>query len=503
MLDRRGFMAGLAALGASGAARAASVQSDAGGAFSWDILRAEARDLAARPYKARAMVPKAWRELSYDLYKSIWFDERHALWRKDEKPLEVDFFHPGLYFPRAVEVNVVKDGRACPVAFDWDAFDKTDKVPDLPVDETVSFSGFRLRGEIERKGVFQEYAVFQGASYFRAIGKGQFYGLSARGIALKTADKRGEEFPDFTKFWIETPKPGATSTVIYALLDGPSVSGAYRIETTPGEATVMSVRSALFPRVELDHVGIGPLTSMFLYDQTNRTRFDDFRPAVHDSDGLQVWNGAGEMLWRPLANPKALQVSSFVDNGPRGFGLMQRAREFRDFADLEALYHKRPSLWVEPGEDWGRGSVTLVEIPADREIYDNVVAYWRPRTPLPAGEEASFTYRLNWGEGTGAMKPVAEVLNTSIGARFGGGYIAAIDFAAHAAVPEDLSRVSVMVRSGSAETSAGVLQRNPDTGGPRLAFSFDPGERRAVEMRAQLSVDGQTISEVWLYRWTA
>ena len=260
--------------------------------------------------------------------------------------------------------------------------------------------------------------------------------------------------------------------------------------------------------------GIAPLTSMFLYDQTNRWRFEDFRPAIHDSDGLLVWNGAGEMLWRPLANPTRLQVSSFVDESPRGFGLMQRARRLSDFADLEAHYHERPSLWVEPDGEWGPGVVRLVEIPSDEEIYDNMVAYWRPRDVLPAGSHHRFAYRLLWGDEavTAAAPPrregLSRVLDTHMGSNFQrDAVLAAIDFEDHPLldVPDELGALvglNPRVSSSRAEVSDGILQRNPETGGARLAFTFDPGEEDAVELRAQIYRDGIAVTEVWLYRWT-
>lgn len=471
--------------------------------WTLDALMQRAQVMATKPYKMRPEVPKAWRNLTYDQYKSIWFRHDRALWNNTETPYQVDFFHPGLYFPRAVQVNVVQDGSAHRLGFDFALFDKTDKVPDLPLDTSMGYSGFRLRAELEQPGIFQEFMVMQGASYFRAIATGQTYGLSARGLALNTADPAGEEFPDFIEFWIERPDEGAPSITIHALMDSPSTCGVYSFDVTQGTPTVIDVRAHLFPRRDLDHVGFGPLTSMFLFDETNRNRFDDFRPAVHDSDGLLIHNGTGETLWRPLANPRTLQISSFIDNAPRGFGLMQRPRRFSDYADLEAHYHQRPGLWIEPTGDWGKGAVNLVEIPADREIYDNIVAYWRPRDPLPAGQEAAFSYRMTWGEEPANAAPVAKVRNTRMGKRFAGGHIVTIDFENHAVVPDMLEQVTRHIAASTGTVSDGVLQRNPETGGPRLAFTFDPEGAGLVELRAQLRHESHAVSEVWLYRWTA
>lgn len=503
MISRRAFLAGTTAFLASPVV-AAMPRFLESSAFDHDTVSEIARDLAARPYAPRPQVPAAWRDLTYDQYRTIWFRERDALWGDSNRPYRVDLFHPGLYFPQGVALDIVQGDTAQRLAFDIDLFDRTDKSPELPIDETMGYSGFRLRTELEKPGVFQEFCVFQGASYFRAHALGQVYGLSARGLALKTGDPEGEEFPDFTRFWLETPEPGARQMVVHALLDSPSVAGAFKFTIRPGETCGMEVTCTLFPRVDLDHVGIAPLTSMFLYDETNRTAFDDFRPAVHDSDGLLIWNGAGEMLWRPLSNPRGLGTSAFVDDSPRGFGLMQRADAYSDFADLEAHYHRRPSAWIEPGEDWGPGVVRLVEIPSDQEIYDNIVAYWRPREPLKAGRAATFSYRLTWGGDPARRRDVARVDNTHMGLNFNRDRrVVLIDYADHPDLRGDLSDVSIHVSSMLADTTDGILQRNPETGGARLAFSFDPGERQQVELRAQLLRGGTPVTEVWLYRWMA
>lgn len=471
--------------------------------FSRDTVISLARELAARDYAPRPSVPQDWLEMTYQDYQTRWFRNRDALWSDTNRSYNVDFFLPGLYFPRPIQINTVDNKAAERVPFDLSLFDKTDKAPDLSIDDSLGYSGLRLRTELDQPNLKNEFCVYQGASYFRAIGLGNTYGLSARGLALKTGDPMGEEFPEFIEFWLESPTAGQRNMVIHALLDSPSVTGAYRFDITPGENCTMEIEATLFARDELSHVGLGPLTSMFLFDQTNRTRFDDFRPAVHDSDGLLVQNGHGEILWRPLANPKQLQISSFVDENPRGFGLMQRARKFSDFADLEANYHKRPCLWVEPKGDWGKGAVTLVEIPADQEIYDNIVAYWRPRTPYGAGSQMDLAYRLTWGHEPDLQLP--KVVNTSGGARVFGnpGRIMTLDFADHPLLADGPEGIDVHISSPHVETSSGVLQRNPETGGLRLAFSFDPRERELVELRAQLRKEGQMASEVWLYRWTS
>jgi len=507
MFSRRSFLASLAALATAPAhGRNELVRAEA--PFSRDWLENEARRLSRAPHRPLPDVPQAWRDLTYDQYRMIWFNSQKAIWADEPRPLQLDLFAAGLYFEHPVEVAIVEAGVARTLGFDLSLFVKTDRFPDLPLDDTMGYSGLRLRAELRQRGIFEEFMVFQGASYFRAIANGQTYGLSARGLALNTADADGEEFPEFTRFWVDAPEAGSETFTVHALLDGPSTTGAYSFAVTPGTPAVVEVEAVLYPRVPLDHVGLGPLTSMFLFDETNRNRFDDFRPAVHDSEALMVWNGNGEVLWRPLANPSALQISSFVDEDPRGFGLMQRGRRAGDFADLEAFYENRPSLWITPRGDWGVGAVRLVEIPADREIYDNIVAYWRPRDALAAGAEHRFAYRMDWGDQPAGLPDLARVINTRIGKGFDQvKTVFTVDFADHRAFAEGPEALGVHVSANRGGISAGVLQRNPGTGGLRLAFSVEPGGKvepgGVVELRAQLLKSGTPISEVWLYRWTA
>ncbi|MEX0364661.1 MAG: glucan biosynthesis protein, partial [Ruegeria sp.] len=494
---RRTFLASLAALAAAPrtpwAGEEPGLQLGDARAFSASDVVDLARDKAARAYQPRPMIPDAWQNLTYDQYRKIWFDSRNGLWEGSDAAQRVDVFPPGLYFPQAIRTYVVEEGQARPLKFDFSVFDTTDKFPtDLPIDDTLGYSGLRLRAELRQPGIYEEYAVFQGASYFRGIGTGDIYGLSARGLALRTADPNtGEEFPDFTHFWLERPAQGAAHIVVHALLDSPSCTGAYRFEIMPGQPLTMQVEAEIFARETLTHVGFAPLTSMFMFDDMDKQRFDDFRPAVHDNDGLMIHNGAGEVIWRPLANPRTLQISAFGDMNPRGFGLMQRARKFSDFNDLEALYHRRPGLWVTPGEGWGRGSVALVEIPTDKEIYENIVASWRPSADLEAGTSPRMTYTLAWGADpapTAAMP--LRVLNTAAGGRPEGGRIFTIDFENAPHVPDDLSKVDRLARSSAGDVTEGILQRNPETGGPRLALTFTAGDARRAEFRPQLRLAG-------------
>ncbi len=506
-LSRRqllGLFGGLAALGLTPAQAEEAAGMTLGPAVPFDpeMVVTRARALAAAAYAPPPAVSADWLGLSYDAFRGIWFDTRHTLFRGTAGAVQAEFFVAGLYFPHKIGIHAVEKGRSREVAFQLRTFDVTDQFPALPEDGT-GFAGFRLLGELEAGDRFQEYAVFQGASYFRAIARGQAYGISARGLALNTAGDGPEEFPVFRDFWIEAAEPGAPTVTIHALMDSPSVSGAYSFAITKGETTEMTVSARLFPRVDLPTVGIAPGTSMFLYSDINRPRFDDFREAVHDSDGLLILNGAGETIWRPLTNPRAVEVSVFADTSPRGFGLMQRARKPGDYNDLVAHYERRPSLWVEPMGDWGQGAVMLVEIPTDKEINDNIVAFWRPAASLAAGSEHRFDYRLYWCAASPAEGSVAPVIATRTGARvFEEGRLFAIDYAAHPALGDDPARIEARVNTSAGTISGQHMQVNPATGGMRLDFTLQE-DAPLAELRAELWRGGQRVAEVWLNRWVS
>jgi glucans biosynthesis protein len=461
-------------------------------------LVAQAEELAKQPYVAPERDDDGKR-LSYDQYRAIRFQKGASIWTGEARTFTVDLFYPGFIYETPVNINIVTD-LARRVLFDDQIFEYGPEVGGIE-GAAAGYSGFRVRAPINKPDFLDEFLVFQGASYFRAIARDQIYGVSARGLAIRTARPEGEEFPVFTDFWLERPAKGAERIAIHALLQSPSVVGAYTFTVQPGDETVMDVDSALFARKEVAAFGIGPLTSMFLFDASNPGRFDDLRVAVHDSDGLQALTGNGERIWRPLANPRTLQVSAFIDHSPRGFGLLQRAREFRDYEDHEARYDQRPSLWVEPRGDWGAGHVELVEIPTDREIHDNIVAYWQPAVPLQPGQAAEFSYRLRW-----TAEPLDDSLARVVATRTGRPIDAAaerafvVDFRAPAgAVPEDLE-LHLTGSAGRILDPRGVVVAADDA--YRVSFELDPERSDVVELRLVLAAAGKPWSETWLYRWT-
>lgn len=504
MQRRQLLLAGLAlpviaALPAPGRARAAL----AAATFDAGTVPGIARRLAAAPHvPVQRSLPRALAGLGYDQYRDYRFRAARALWRDDGLPFQLQFFHRGYMFQDRVDMHLVEDGRARPFPYARELFDFDHGVPQPPEGEDLGFAGFRVHAPVQRAGHFDELASFLGASYFRAVARGLGYGLSARGLALGSGDPGAEEFPVFRDFWLERPAAGAASLVVHALLDSPSVAGAFRFVMTPGDDTVFDVDARLYPRVALANAGIAPLTSMFEFDAHDRVGVDDARPAVHDSDGLALWTGADEQAWRPLRNPSGIEHGGFQDRDPRGFGLMQRKRDAGEFQDLEAGYEKRPSCWVEPLDAWGAGEVHLVEIPTGDEFSDNIVAFWRPAEPLAAGREHRFRYRLHWCRDHAWHPRLARVAATRSGALDAGkGRLYLVDFlGGDLAGRADGVRVQATASAGTLRNA--VTYRNPDTGGWRMSFELDPGAARAIELRAWLEAATGRLSETWLSRWT-
>mgnify|MGYP000300744719 CR=1 FL=1 len=479
--------------------------------FNPTVVKNRAQRLASRPFDPpESPVSDDLRTLDYDQYRDIRFKPDAAAWEGEGLPASVQLFHLGHVFTMPVGINLVSEGMSRHVVFSPDLFNYGPLVQQPVPQEDIGFSGFRLHGPLNGSDYHDEFTVFQGASYFRAVGKDQGYGLSARGLAINTAEPEGEEFPVFREFWIEKPRPGANSIVVHALLDSPSATGAYRFTIRPGADTVIDVEATLYARADIDKIGLAPLTSMFYFSPQDHSGVDDFRPAVHDSDGLLIWNGRGEWIWRPLVNPDTLQVSAFIDEHPRGFGLMQRARDFPDYQDLEARYEKRPSLWVEPIGDWSDGAVILIEIPTNSEVHDNIVAFWRPTEPIRAGESLPLTYRLHWCHEIPSDQGVARVVQTMNGRVPADGSsdppderLIVVDFAGgplDGLAPDEAIVPDITASKG--KVYPGVIQFNPETGGRRVAFAFDPGEIGETDLRCELIRDGRRISEVWVYRWS-
>lgn len=511
--NRRGVLtgAGACAVLAAMAGDALRVsQAIAGGAaatpqgesFAVDHVRKLAEELAARDFaKPRVELPEPFNALTAEQFRDIRFRPESTLWRSDNVGYEVEPMPMGWLYEIPVEIWVVENGQMRSLKADSSNFSIGPSIEKATDQAPFGFSGFRVSARLNRAEKLDEFVAFQGASYFKSVGRAQPYGLSARGLAVNTARPGGEEFPVFRAFWIEKPEAAASEIVIHALLDSESVAGAYRFVIRPGRATAMDVDAVLYPRRQLTHIGLAPLTSMYFHGPAQRRIASDYRPAVHNSQGLAVVNGHGERLWRPLANPKTLQTSAFVDKNLQGFGLVQRDRAFQGYEDLEARYERRPTAWIEPVGSWGDGYVELIEIPITEEIHDNIVAYWKPAKTIEPGKPVRFAYRMSWGDDVPAVWSGAWVSKTQVGAKAPDVTLFVVDFVGPAVREQRELPVAELFATAGA-TSNVTIQRHPDIAGVRVKFELTTTGTDLIELRLGLKVAGQLISESWLYRWT-
>lgn len=495
-------VAALLILGSASVANAAALA-----AFGFAEVASRAQQLAANPYrKQESSIPDALRDLGYDQYRDIRYKTDHAVWHKDKLPFELEFFHPGLYYTQPVKISEIAPNGTHEIRFDPNDFEYGDNKLDLNQLKGLSFSGFRVHFPINTPKYKDEVLLFQGASYFRALGKGQKYGLSARGLAIDTGLISGEEFPQFVEFWIVKPKPDDKELVIYGLLDSRRVTGAYRFILKPGLETAIEVKERVFMRENVTKLGIAPLTSMYFFSENQHSSGEDYRPEVHDSDGLSIHSGTGEWLWRPLVNPRRLLVTSFSMTNPLGFGLMQRDRNFNNYQDLEARYDLRPSAWVEPKGQWGAGRVELVQIPSPNETNDNIVAFWVPDTPPQAGQSLDMEYNLQWQMTNDVKPPLAWVAQTRRGRGYTRnpdgsiGFIIDFEGSALEKLPPDAKIDGVISVDGNGELLERTTYRNEVTGGWRVSLRLHRlDENKPVEMRAYLRSEAATLSETWSY----
>lgn len=476
-------------------------------AFDLDDVAANAEKLARRPFQPiTGQVPKWLLELTYDQWRDIRFRPDRALWQDAKSRFTVQFFHPGLFYDRSVAVNVVDPRGVHPVPFSPNQFDYGQNDFASRVPQNLGYAGFRIHYPIKRPDYRDEVIVFLGASYFRALGKELGFGLSGRGLAIDTAASTGEEFPYFKEFWLVRPTAEAGTLVVYALLDSPGITGAYRLEVRPGEQTAVAVQARLFPRRAIGKLGIAPLTSMFFHGENSTRRFDDFRPEVHDSDGVLMAFSTGEWLWRPLDNPETLRADEFRMPNPRGFGLLQRDREFDHYQDLEARPDLRSSAWVIPKGDWGSGHLEVVEIPTKNEMNDNIASFWVPQAKVEPGKPLSFAYDLLWYRDEKERPPAARVAATrrDRGA-LPDAYRFIVDFegARLRALPADTVLRGVITAGGGTEVGDELLEqhvtKNPVTGGWRLGFQVRPKDNKPLELRAFLQKGADALSETWSY----
>eukprot|EP01022_Parablepharisma_sp_SALTPOND_P020757 TRINITY_DN385_c0_g5_i2.p1 TRINITY_DN385_c0_g5~~TRINITY_DN385_c0_g5_i2.p1 ORF type:complete len:1301 (+),score=540.87 TRINITY_DN385_c0_g5_i2:9683-13585(+) len=484
--------------------------------FSLEQAVAKAKGLADQPYqKPVSNLSPTFAAMQFADYMKIQPKSEKFEWRTQKTPFKLAFYHQGMQFNAPVLIHEIADGRVQDVGYSTDRFNFGDLA--LAKDSTahLGYAGFRVVYPLNRDDKEDEVMSVLGASYFRVIGRGQVYGLSARGLAIDTAMLSGEEFPHFTEFWIQRPAPGEKQLTFYALLDSPRATGAYKFTLTPGKDALLDVQARVFLRGEVGRLGIAPLTSMFLFGPNQQSSRRNFRPAIHDSNGLAIHTGSGEWLWRPLNDPQNVEVSSFEVTNPRGFGLLQRGREFSAFEDLKDRYDLRPSAWIEPKGDWGKGAVQLVEIPTADETNDNIVAYWLPAQLPPRGTPVAYDYRIHWTmdepailkDEVGWVKQTfhtdGELTQANLIRAFDGTTALLVDFTGPAlgklqAGAQVQPQVSV---SANGELMDAQLQPNPAINGWRLTLRVKiRNVAQAVELRAALVSGGKPVTETWSYQ---
>ena len=478
--------------------------------FDFAILKGRAQALAAEAYKAPpSTLPKPIADLDWDRWQSIQFKPEHALWKDQKLNFQARFFHLGFTIRTPVHMYEVVNGQATEIAYDSAMFDYGKsgvKRGALPAN--LGFAGFRLGFKDD---FVRDVTAFQGASYFRAVGSERQYGQSARGLAINCGMMQPEEFPNFIAYFLERPAKNSNTVTVYGLLDSPSAAGAYRFVMTPGESFYMEIDSAIYPRQAIDRLGIAPLTSMYQHGENDHRMANDWRPEIHDTDGLQLHTGADEWIWRPLVNPVGVHVNSYFDNNPRGFGLMQRDRNFDHYQDDGVFYDKRPCVWVQPKGNWGKGSVMLVEIPTVDETFDNIVAFWKPEEPVQIGKEYLFSYSLSWGDGSAVKVPLATAQATRTGL---GGVVGqprkyfswrfAIDFAgpAFANLPAK-AKVEPVITASRGRVEISSARPLDALKGYRAMFDLVPdASSEPIDLRLYLKVDGKPLTETWLYQYT-
>jgi glucans biosynthesis protein len=470
-------------------------------AFGFKDVDARAQQRASASYKPPDMnVPNALRDLDEKRYHAIRFQPKATYWQNAKTLFTLQFFHEGWRFIDPVKLNEITPSGVHEIVFDPNRFDYTGSGVTPDVAKGTAFAGFRVHFPLNSADKKDEVLSFLGASYFRALGKDQSYGLSARGLAIDTALASGEEFPRFVEFWIERPKPKSTSMTIYGLLDSPRATGAYEFVLTPGVETTMRVHARLHMRDKVGKLGVAPLTSMFFFGSNQHAAHDDYRPEVHDSDGLSIHASSGEWIWRPLVNPKHLLVTSFALTDPAGFGLMQRMRDAHRYEDATNPYESHPSAWVEPNGPWGAGHIELVEIPSPDETNDNISAYWLSDQPV-----SDIAYTLHWQKNVETRPATAWISQTLRGEGYepkpDGSICFVIDF--EGPMLADSTPDAPVTALVSGDANAVIVSkkaiRNPAGNGWRLFLRIQrQDDKKSTEMRANLK-RGDATSETWSY----
>jgi periplasmic glucans biosynthesis protein len=478
--------------------------------FDYARLKGLARTRAAQHYAGPAQhLPPAVAALDWDHWQAIRFRDERSLWAADGLRFQVRFAHLGFRLDKPVRMYEVVNGSAREISFDAGLYDYTHaglRPADVPAG--LGFGGFRIYHHTDWT---RDRAAFQGASYFRAVDGDLQYGMSHRGLAVNCGLPEPEEFPDFIAYYLERPAKDSSRLTVYGLLDSPSITGAYRFIMDFADTLLMDIDAALYPRRPIERLGIAPGTSMYVYAKDEPRVGDDWRPEIHDSDGLQICTGGGEWIWRPLVNPHGVRVNSYVDDAPRGFGLMQRERQFSQYEDDWAFYDRRPNAWIEPKASWHKGAVMLVEIPTSDETQDNIVAFWTPADKPQPGREYLYGYRLYWCRDNPHPPElaIARATRTGVGGVVGQkrthfAWRFVVDFAGGELppLPEHARITPVISASRGRIELPSARHLAPDMWRAIFDLALSDDSNEPVNLRLFLSLDGQALTETWMYQYT-
>ncbi len=518
---RRSFMTAVATTGALPALgqSPAATPANSGGRFTYDDVIKRARELAAAPFDSSVpTLPENLAKLDFDAWRDIRFRSDKAMLGNTGGPFRLHMFHLGHLFKRPVTINTMRDGIATPVPYSAALFDygrtKFDK--QLPVN--LGFSGFRIHYPLNKPGQGDELVSFVGSSYFRFLGRGQQYGLSARGLSVNTGLLNNqEEFPFFREFWFDTPGPSADRITVFALLDSESLAGAYKFEFFPTKNSYVDVTATVCVRTPQAGIGVAPLTSMYFMGENDRhmndrNKYDDFRPEMHDSDGLQYQTASGEWVWRPLRNPFIQKVAYFDAPDVRGFGLIQRDRDFDHYQDIELAYEARPSYWIEPKGKWGEGRLELIELATKDETFDNVILAWRPKDPVTPDHPLSIAYRITSTLETEKIGAGGYVLNTFEAPAIALGSSERAELGKRRFMVEfvggdvgyylsDPGQIEIVATASNGKIFRSFVTPNPKINGLRAHIDVQIVPEQSTELRLFLKAGGKPLTETWVYAW--
>lgn len=494
---RTGIFIGCAAVGGAASAQDPDLQ-----VHSFADLETQVAKVAAQPFQPTPPLPEDLAKLEYDQYRMIAFEHNRSVWHATDRPFWLEAFHRGYVHTDKVEFNSISGGTTTPIPYRPEMFQFRGPLKGMRPPADLGFAGMRVVGKYPGKNEMNEMLVFVGASYYRARVKDRPYGTSVRGIAIDAAMNKPEEFPLFREFWVVEPQPGDEKFVTLAEMDGPSVTGAYRFEFSPlADRSVMDVEATLYFRRTPDKVGLAPMTSMWMWGDGIAAPVGDHRPSVHDADGLLIENVDGSWFWRALSRqsyPSTVRWDR--PEGVKGFGLIQRDTNYDHFKDDEALYHQRPSVWIQPISGFDAGSIELFELASPHEGIDNIVAYWIPSQPVAPGEPLKIKYRVTFFNGDLPSETVAKATETRIlRGKKGEPIVVEIDFEGgeldQIKEGEELRADLLTISSSLVESSIAVRGSGKRT----VSLKIQPEDVPAIGLEATLRVGDRTISETWSY----